>query len=155
MHSEQGDETDWKMMGIDVTDPLAAVVNTWADVERYRPGMAAAFYDWFTYYKVARGDAVIPIVGGTYQNASQMVAVVQESHGWWAELVRGEAVDSNEINYNQTSNTSAGKSYVESGKATGTFGIPRKADIKAPAEKPAKYDKWYYLTTKNELVEIL
>lgn len=65
-----GGETDWKILVIDINDPIAPFVNTVEDVEKYRPGVTAAFYDWFQYYKVARGDDVIPIVGNAYQNAS-------------------------------------------------------------------------------------
>ena len=40
-------EADWKMMVIDVTDPLAAELNNLEDVERLMPGFLAATRDWF------------------------------------------------------------------------------------------------------------
>jgi len=48
------DETDWKMMGIDVKDPLAALVNSVKDVEKYRPGTTQAFYDWFAGFEAEK-----------------------------------------------------------------------------------------------------
>lgn len=42
-----GGETDWKMLVIDVEDPIAALVSDWTDVEMYRPGVARACLEWF------------------------------------------------------------------------------------------------------------
>lgn len=42
-----GGETDWKMMVIDVRDPIAELVEGWEDVEAYRPGVAREFLEWF------------------------------------------------------------------------------------------------------------
>ncbi|EJT70316.1 hypothetical protein GGTG_12488 [Gaeumannomyces tritici R3-111a-1] len=57
------------------TEPL-----TWQDVQKYRLGTAQAFRDWFTYYKVARGGSVIPIIGESYQNVTMMQDVLEKSH---------------------------------------------------------------------------
>lgn len=67
--SLQGNETDWKLIGIDVNDPLAPLLNSksekgyvedpmlilrvvittaYQDVEKYRPGVVQAYRDWFT-----------------------------------------------------------------------------------------------------------
>ena len=40
-------EADWKMIVIDVDDPLAAELNTLEDVERVMPGFLAATREWF------------------------------------------------------------------------------------------------------------
>lgn len=42
-----GGETDWKMLVIDVEDPIAELVESWEDVEAYRPGVAREFLEWF------------------------------------------------------------------------------------------------------------
>ncbi|VZI20256.1 unnamed protein product [Fusarium fujikuroi] len=147
-----GGETDWKVIGIDTKDPLAALVDSVEDLEKYRPGLAKTFYNWFTYYKVARGDSVLEIVGGDYQNAKFMAKTIKSSHGDWQDLVRGK-VDSNEINYNQTS-TKSYKSYVKSKDATKKFDIPAKSNILPAAERPAKYDLWYYLDKDYKLIQL-
>ncbi|KLU86875.1 hypothetical protein MAPG_05882 [Magnaporthiopsis poae ATCC 64411] len=148
-----GGETDWKIMGIDIKDPLAPLVNSWQDVEKYRPGTAKAFRDWFTYYKVARGDGVIPIVGETYQNVTMMRDVLEKSHKSWLELIRGE-VDSNKINYNQTSRSDIARSYISKDQTTRALGIPAKSDIKPAATKPGVYEQWYYLDDKFALIKV-
>jgi inorganic pyrophosphatase len=42
-----GDETDWKMLVLDVNDSLAPMVNSIEDLNTYRPGVAEAYYQWF------------------------------------------------------------------------------------------------------------
>ncbi|KAF6809334.1 inorganic pyrophosphatase [Colletotrichum musicola] len=148
-----GDETDWKLMAIDVKDPLAALVNSWEDVDKYRPGTAKTFRDWFTYYKVPRGDEVINIVGDTFQNVTFIESILEESHHTWEELIRGE-VDSNEINYNQTSRPDVSGSYVKSKATTKMFKLPRKSRVEPAAERPAKYDGWFYLDANYTLLEV-
>ncbi|KAF4977920.1 hypothetical protein FZEAL_5625 [Fusarium zealandicum] len=146
-----GGETDWKVIAIDTADPLAAMVDTVEDLEKYRPGMAKTFYNWFTYYKVARGDEVLEIVGGDYQSAKFMAKTIKDSHSDWQDLVRGK-VDSNEINYNQTSTKKYKKSFVRSKDATKKFELPAKSNILPAAERPEKYDLWYYLDEDYKLI---
>ncbi|KAL2796002.1 inorganic pyrophosphatase [Aspergillus keveii] len=146
-----GGETDWKVLGIDVNDPIAEFVNNFSDVEKYRPGLIQSYRDWFTYYKVARGDDVIPIVGESYVNSTFATAVVEQSHGYWLDLIKGE-VDSNEINYNQTSRPDIKGSYVSKCKAT-DFGIPDESDEKPAAEKLKRFEQWFYLDEDFQLIE--
>jgi inorganic pyrophosphatase len=127
-----------------------------SDVERYRPGLTKTYYDWFTYYKVARGDGVLPIVGSAYQDASFMEHVIEESHTFWRDLVRG-TVDTNEINYNQTSDESIAKSYVSSSKATKKLDLPKKSKIEPPfwnTTLRARYDQWVYLDKDFKLIQL-
>ncbi|KAJ0424266.1 inorganic pyrophosphatase [Aspergillus carlsbadensis] len=146
-----GGETDWKVLGIDVNDPIAEFVNNFSDVEKYRPGLIQSYRDWFTYYKVARGDDVIPIVGDSYVNSTFATAVVEQSHGYWLDLIKGE-VDSNEINYNQTSRPSIKGSYVSKCEAT-DLGIPSESDEKPASEKLKRFEQWFYLDEDFQLIE--
>ncbi|KXJ89048.1 inorganic pyrophosphatase [Microdochium bolleyi] len=148
-----GEETDWKILAIDVNDTLAELVNSIEDLEKYRPNIAKTFYDWFTYYKVARGDSLIPIVGEAYQSAAFIEDVVAKGHKYWAELVAGQ-VKPGEINYNQTSMPELENSYVSACNVSKNFGIPATSNVLPAAEKPAKYDRWYYLNEKFELIKI-
>ena len=49
------DETDWKIIVIDVNDPLAPKLNDVEDVERHLPGLLRASNEWFRIYKIPDG----------------------------------------------------------------------------------------------------
>ena len=42
-------ETDWKVIVVDVADPLAGKLNDIEDVERHLPGLIRATNEWFRY----------------------------------------------------------------------------------------------------------
>ena len=44
-------ETDWKVLVVDVLDPLASKLNDIEDVERHLPGLVRATNEWFRYVK--------------------------------------------------------------------------------------------------------
>ena len=96
---------------------------------------------------------MIEIVGDSYQNASFIQTILEESHDSWQELIRGE-VDSKEINYNQTTVSDAGESFVEPASTTEEFGIPPESSIEPAAEKPQRFQSWYYLGWDFGLVEL-
>ncbi len=48
-------ETDWKILAIDVNDPLAEKLNDVQDVEREMPGFLKATVEWFKIYKMPDG----------------------------------------------------------------------------------------------------
>lgn len=147
-----GGETDWKILVIDIKDPIAELVNTWQDVEKYRPGVTEALRDWFTYYKVARGDDVIPIIGETYQDASYIIdEVVPKGHEYWKDLISGEE-DPGQINFNQTSFAEY-DSYIAPDQTTRTFDLPRESRPEPAAPKPSQYDEWAYLDKDFQLIE--
>jgi inorganic pyrophosphatase len=45
-------ETDWKILVVDVNDPLASKLNDIEDVERHLPGLIRATNEWFRYVKL-------------------------------------------------------------------------------------------------------
>ncbi|KAH7306029.1 inorganic pyrophosphatase [Stachybotrys elegans] len=147
------ESTDWKVIVVDIRDPLAAVVDTVADLEMYRPSLAQSFYDWFIYYKVIRGKGLNHIVGNDFQNATFMSHHIAESHGYWRNLVRGET-KVNKIRINQTSNPTWCKSYIPSQEAAAAFDIPAESNVLPPAERPAKYDRFYYLDTDFATIDV-
>lgn len=40
-------ETDWKIIAIDIKDPVASKVNDISDVDQYFPGLLRATVEWF------------------------------------------------------------------------------------------------------------
>lgn len=96
------------------------------------------------YYKVLRSGQLNTIVGNKYQTADDMTHHIEESHEFWKGLVRN-TTKVEKIDIWQTSNPRLCKSYVKSEDATERFEIPPEASIAPAAERPEKYDKWYYV----------
>lgn len=48
-------ETDWKLIAIDVNDPIADQINDVPDVEKFFPGLLKATIEWFRIYKIPDG----------------------------------------------------------------------------------------------------
>jgi inorganic pyrophosphatase len=48
-------ETDWKIVVVDATNPLAGRLNDISDVETHMPGYLATMQEWFRLYKVPEG----------------------------------------------------------------------------------------------------
>lgn len=49
-------ETDWKLIVIDVRDPMAKDMHDIGDVERLMPGLLTSTREWFRLYKVPNGS---------------------------------------------------------------------------------------------------
>jgi len=85
-------ETDWKVVAIDVKDPLAAKLNDIDDVEREKPGLLAKIHEWYRDYKIPDGKPPNQFgFGGKYQNRAYALKVIQETHGFWAAKYGGAA----------------------------------------------------------------
>ncbi|KAH8168416.1 inorganic pyrophosphatase domain-containing protein [Sarocladium implicatum] len=147
------ESTDWKVIAIDIRDPVADLVDSVEDLEHYRPGLAKVMHDWFIYYKVARGSGLNTIVGNAYVNASFATSVISDAHGYWENLMKGKT-EADDIMRNQTSNPRWCQTYVDKEETTETFGLPTESKIEEPAKKPEKYDYWYYLDEDFQLIEL-
>lgn len=153
-----------------MTDHSTAV----EDVDKYIPGLSQEFYDWFIvslaphktqhkpintdtpspqYYKVIKGSGTNTILGDGYMDAAFTQEVLTKSHQHWTNLVNGKE-DPGDISIKQTSNPKLCNSFVSSKKATKKFDIPEESDIEPAAEKPAKYDMWYYLDDNFEPIAL-
>lgn len=96
------------------------------------------------YYKVIKGSGKNFIYGDKFQDPDTMLAMIRESNEFWRKLMRGET-KKEKINRDQTSNPRWCKTFVASSNATAKFNIPAKSNVLPPAERPAQYDRWYYL----------
>ena len=65
---DQG-ETDWKVIAIDVTDPIVSMLRDIGDVERCLPGLLDSLKNWYRQYKVPEGKGENEIgLGGELKN---------------------------------------------------------------------------------------
>jgi inorganic pyrophosphatase len=100
------EETDWKVVVIDINDPLAPKLNDIEDVERHLPGLLRATNEWFRIYKIPDGKPENQFAfSGECKNkkcgsrsfqtradpSRYALDIVRECHEAWDRLVTGRA----------------------------------------------------------------
>lgn len=84
-------EADWKIIGINVNDPWAELLNDVDDVERLLPGTISAIREWFRIYKVPDGKPENKFaLEERCMPAGYAMHVIEETHHSWVKLVSGE-----------------------------------------------------------------
>lgn len=83
-------ETDWKILAIDVNDPLANELNDVEDIEKHLPGLLKATNEWFRIYKIPDGKPENKFAfDGETKNREFAENVIDETHKHWKELING------------------------------------------------------------------
>ncbi|KAK3090694.1 hypothetical protein FSP39_013811 [Pinctada imbricata] len=86
-------ETDWKIICIDVEDPLAKDLNDIGDVEKHMPGFLKATYEWFKIYKIPDGKPENQFAfDGESKNKDYAKKVIEECNKQWVALI-GKTVE--------------------------------------------------------------
>ncbi|ALC40757.1 Nurf-38 [Drosophila busckii] len=81
-------ETDWKIIAINVNDPLASKVNDVSDVDQYFPGLLRATVEWFKIYKIPDGKPENQFAfNGDAKNAEFASSIIAETHKFWQTLI--------------------------------------------------------------------
>ncbi|KAH8099320.1 inorganic pyrophosphatase [Cristinia sonorae] len=84
-------ETDWKVIVVDVNDPLAPKLNDIEDVERHLPGLIRATNEWFRIYKIPDGKPENQFAfSGEAKNKKYATEIIHECHEAWRRLAHGE-----------------------------------------------------------------
>jgi len=126
-------ETDWKVIVIDVNDPLAPRLNDIEDVERHLPGLIRATNEWFRIYKIPDGKPEnVFAFSGEAKSKKYAVEIIHETNEFWKKLVSGESAAKTASYDLSISNTTVEGS---SGYTQDTSNIP--ADSRQP---PAPID---------------
>jgi len=83
-------EVDWKVVTIDITDPLASKLHDIEDVERHMPGLIRATNEWFRIYKIPDGKPENQFAfNGETKNSSYAANVIAETNEAWKRLITG------------------------------------------------------------------
>jgi len=134
------EETDWKVVVIDINDPLAPKLNDIEDVERHLPGLLRATNEWFRIYKIPDGKPENQFAfSGECKNKKYALDIVRECHEAWDRLVTGRA-DPNGI---QLENITVSKSPFR--VDPGTISVPR-GENQLPAPIDPTIDKWFFIS---------
>ncbi|KAK3989630.1 putative inorganic pyrophosphatase [Cladorrhinum sp. PSN332] len=132
-------ETDWKLIVIDVNDPLANKMKDIDDVERYFRGLLDATRDWFRIYKIPEGHEPNDFAfAGMYRNRKDALKMIGECSDAWKGLVRGEIEPGGVSIDNTTLKNTPGKL------------DPKKIELPpdealSPVHLDKKLDEWYYV----------
>ncbi|KAK2050156.1 pyrophosphatase-domain-containing protein [Colletotrichum somersetense] len=135
------EETDWKVIVIDVNDPLAPKLNDVEDVERHLPGLLRATNEWFRIYKIPDGKPENQFAfTGECKNKSYAMDVVRECAEAWERLITGKTQAGSVSTANTTVSQSPAR--ISSDQLPP---LPPHQDL--PAEKiDASIDKWFFIS---------
>lgn len=124
-------ELDWKIIAINVNDPLAEEIKDLDDVERKMPGILHATREWFRNYKVPAGKPVNKFAfNESYRNTEDTIRTIRECNAAWQTLV-------NETHLGPVSSL---PQIARAGK-----GVVVNQDLKPPHEVPSEVEHWSYL----------
>ncbi|XP_026822484.1 inorganic pyrophosphatase [Rhopalosiphum maidis] len=87
-------ETDWKILVINVEDPIAPEVNDIKDVEKHFPGLLKATVEWLKIYKIPDGKPENKFAfNGEPKDAEFALKIVSDTHEYWKTLIQKENTD--------------------------------------------------------------
>lgn len=87
-------ETDWKIIAINVADPLAQQLLDSDDLETFHPQIVGIIRDWFKNYKTTDGKAVNRFAfDEKMRSQAYAMRVVDECNGNWQNLLKGRTSD--------------------------------------------------------------
>ncbi|KAG0224501.1 cytoplasmic inorganic pyrophosphatase [Mortierella sp. GBAus27b] len=134
---DQG-ETDWKIIVIDVTDPLANKLNNIEDVERHLPGLIRATNEWFRIYKIPDGKPENQFAfSGEAKNREYALNIIKEAHDAWERLIKNTTHEIHLKNATLEGNPNHNKEEADK--------IPPAAP-KSPASTDPSVDKWFFIS---------
>ncbi|VDL72444.1 unnamed protein product [Nippostrongylus brasiliensis] len=85
-------ETDWKLVAIDINDPVASQINDIGDVEKHFPGLLKASVEWFRIYKIPTGKPENKFAfNGEYKNREYAHKVIDDTNAFWKSLIKEAA----------------------------------------------------------------
>ncbi|KAI8333164.1 inorganic pyrophosphatase [Chlamydoabsidia padenii] len=139
-------ETDWKLIAIDIKDPMADVVNDIEDVKTHFPELIRATHHWFQIYKMPDGKPANHFAfDGQCKDKAYAHSVIQETHEAWKRLIEGKIpckADTHDIDVtNLTVDNSPYKAQIQLHQSFDT----KSHHIDEPSRIEGKDDKWYHI----------
>lgn len=134
------EETDWKIIVIDVNDPLAPKLNDIEDVERHLPGLLRATNEWFRIYKIPDGKPENQFAfSGECKNRKYALEIIRECSDAWERLIAGQAQRAGVSLTNVTCTNSPDR--VDPSQ----LNIPPGQNL-APVPIDGSVDKWFFIS---------
>ncbi|XP_071865354.1 inorganic pyrophosphatase Nurf-38 [Bombus fervidus] len=138
-------ETDWKIIVIDVNDPLADQMNDVSDIEKHYPGLMKATVEWFKIYKIPDGKPENQFAfNGEAKPREFALHVIEEVNQQWQNLVKREAPAGGIA---CTNTTVIGSPFKITPEAAEEIVVKAPGTSEAQAVDPI-VDKWHYVHLK-------
>ncbi|KAJ5111353.1 hypothetical protein N7532_001888 [Penicillium argentinense] len=135
------EETDWKVIVIDINDPLAAKLHDIEDVERHLPGLLRATNEWFRIYKIPDGKPENQFAfSGECKNKKYAQDVIHECADAWEKLITGKTAPGDI----SVATTQVAESAAPADPAQ-VAAIPAGEDL-PPAPVDGTVDKWFFIS---------
>ena len=141
-------ETDWKVIVIDVNDPLAAKLNDIEDVEKYMPGLMRATNEWFRIYKIPDGKKEnVFAFGGIAKGKMYTMDIITECHEAWKKLILNVVPNKCEKYDINTKNSAVVESPYRI--TNDEMSQIEAEDVKPDAAIDPAVDKWFFISASN------
>lgn len=135
-------ETDWKVIAIDVNDPLAKDLNDIEDVEKHMPGFIRATNEWFRIYKIPTGKPENKFAfNGEAKNKEFALKIITETHEQWKKAVTSKEPVKG---INCTNTTVSGSSLLISQDEAKAI-VNAQPSRGEPGAIPVEVDKWNFV----------
>lgn len=140
-------ETDWKIIVVDVNDPLASKLHDVEDIERHLPGLLRATNEWFRIYKIPDGkDENSFAFSGECKNKKYAMDVINECHEAWEKLMAGKISSTHPDPDNNDPPISLDNTeYDNRAPKAKVDAIPRGENL-PPAPIDGTIDKWFFIS---------
>lgn len=138
-------ETDWKLIAIDVNDPLAPQLSDINDVEKHMPGFLKATVEWFRIYKIPDGKPENQFAfNGEAKDREFAHRVIMETHESWQHLVEGKS-DAGGLN---TSCVTVPNASSKLSQAEAEEVVSKAPETGSGQPIDPKVDLWHYVALK-------
>lgn len=137
-------ETDWKIIVIDVNDPLAADLNSLEDVEKKMPGFLKDTREWFRIYKMPDGKPENKFAfDGEYKEADFALNIIAETNTFWKQLVglQQPPVDAGKLDL---SNVVVDGSSKQISRDQAAEVVSQTAELRSGPALSNSVDTWYF-----------
>jgi len=136
-------ETDWKVLAINVNDPLAEKLNNVNDIEKEMPGFLQATVEWFKIYKIPDGKPENQFAfNGEARDRDYALNIIKEVHEHWKHLIQQQA-DAGTIS---CANVTIPDSPYKVGAEDADKIFSESPNPGPPADLESNVDKWYYIS---------
>ncbi|KAJ3089683.1 Inorganic pyrophosphatase [Quaeritorhiza haematococci] len=145
-------ETDWKVIVIDVNDPLAAKLNDIEDVEKHLPGLLRATNEWFRIYKIPDGKPENNFAfSGEAKNKKYALDVITECHEAWRKLITRQVPSKTESYDISVHNVAVADSPYKISTTDALYNSLPADSRKPPNPIDPSVDKWFFISGQPNL----